>query len=120
MTLSATLRAAVLIAFSAVAALAADVTGSWSGSMGPDAGFQITFTFKQEGAKVTGSVAGPGGEAMPITDGKLEGETLSFKISFNGMTITHAGKVTGDEMTLTSKADGGEFPGGEMKLKRAK
>jgi hypothetical protein len=36
------------------------------------------------------------------------------------MKIRQEGTVSGDEMTLTAKAEQGDFPGGEMKLKRAK
>ncbi|MEP6717121.1 MAG: hypothetical protein ABJC09_16240 [Terriglobia bacterium] len=116
------LRVLVLMAFSVIAAFAADVTGAWSGQMGgPNGdGFQISFTFKQDGAKLTGSVAGPQGDPMPIADGKVDGDKVSFTVSFNGMVIKHEGTVAGDEMKLTSKADQGDFPGGEMTLKRAK
>src|SRR3954453_11852896 len=121
MTRSAFLSA-ILMAISAVAAFAADVTGTWSGQMaGPNGdGFQIAFTFKQEGAKLTGSVAGPGGDPLPISDGKVEGEKLFFTVSFNGMIIKHDGTISGDEIKLSSKADQGQFPGGTMTLKRAK
>ena len=39
-----------------------------------------------------------------------------------GTTITHEGTINaaGDEIKLTSKSDNGQFPGGEMTLKRAK
>ena len=48
----------------------------------------------------------------------MNGDKISFKVSFNGMTITHEGTVNGDEIKLTSKSDQGDFPGGEMTLKR--
>jgi len=50
----------------------------------------------------------------------VDGDKISFKVSFNGMTITHEGTVNGDEIKLTSKSDQGDFPGGEMTLKRSK
>lgn len=112
--------ALLLFALSPALAMAADVTGTWTGAMkGPDGAgdFQLSFTFKQDGAKFTGSVQGPGGEAIPITDGKIDGDKLTFTVSFNGMVISHEGTITGDEMKLTSKSDQGF--GGEMTLKRA-
>jgi hypothetical protein len=36
------------------------------------------------------------------------------------MTIKHEGVISGDEIKLTTKTDQGDFPGGEMKLTRAK
>jgi hypothetical protein len=113
---------AILMALSAITALAADVTGAWMGQMGgPNGGgFQISFTFKQEGMKLTGSVAGPQGEAVAIPDGKVDGDKVAFNISFNGITIKHEGTITGEEMKLTSKADQGDFPGGEIVLKKSK
>ena len=115
--------AALIMAFTTVTALAAgDVTGTWNGEFkGPDGGtgFQVSFTFKQDGAKLTGTVAGPEGDPMAITDGKVDGDKISFKVAFNGMIISHEGTVKGDEIKLTSKADQGDFPGGEIMLKRA-
>jgi len=116
--------AAVIIALTPITALAAtDVTGTWSGSLaGPDggAGMQISFTFKQDGDKLTGTVQGAQGYLIAISEGKMDGDKISFKVSFNGMTITHEGTVNGDEIKLTSKSDQGDFPGGEMTLKRSK
>ena len=118
--------AALIMAFTTGSALAAtDVTGTWTGEFaGPNggSGFRISFTFKQDGATLTGTVQGAQGDPMAISDGKVDGDKISFKVSFNGMTITHEGTVNaaGDEIKLTSKSDQGDFPGGEMTLKRSK
>ena len=116
--------AALMMALTPITARAAtDVSDTWTGEFsGPNggSGFQITFTFKQDGDKLTGSVQGPQGDAMAISEGKVDGDKISFKVSFNGMTITHEGTVNGDEIMLTSKSDQGDFPGGEMTLKRSK
>jgi hypothetical protein len=106
-----------------VTLLAADITGNWSGQMGgPNGeGFAITFAFKQDGAKLTGTVQGPQGEPIQITDGKVEGDKISFTVTVNGqMVIKHDGTISGDEIKLTSKTDNGDFPGGTMTLTRAK
>jgi len=111
--------ALLLFALSPALAMAADITGTWTGSMkSPDGnpGFQLSFTFKQDGTKFTGSVQGPQGDPIPITDGKIDGDKLTFTVSFNGMTISHEGTVTGDEIKMTTKSDQGF--GGEMVLKR--
>jgi hypothetical protein len=76
--------------------------------------------FKQDGAKLTGTVQGPRGDPIEIADGKIDGDKLSFTVSFNGMTIQHEGVLHDDEIKLTTKTDQGDFPGGEMTLTRSK
>ena len=116
------LCAALMMAFTAATAFAADVTGAWTANMaGPNGdSMKITFTFKQDGAKLTGTAGGPMGDPMEISDGKVDGDKLSFNVSFNGMTIKHEGVIAGDTIKLTTKSDSGDFPGMEMTLTRAK
>ena len=115
--------AALILALNTMTAFAAtDVTGTWTTQMASPSGesMQITFTFKQDGAKLTGSVVGPQGNAIDISNGKIEGDKLTFEVSFNGTTISHDGTVSGDEIKLTTKSNQPDFPGGEMTLKREK
>jgi hypothetical protein len=71
---------AVLVLFLTLPAFAADPTGKWKAAMqGPDGEMQLTFNFKLDGDKVTGTVEGPMGE-MPITEGKMEGDAISFTV----------------------------------------
>jgi hypothetical protein len=116
------LCAALLMVFGAKSIFAAtDMTGTWTGTMqAPDGNsFSLTFMFKQDGAKLTGTVAGPQGEPLTIDNGKVDGDKFSFTVSFNGTTITHSGTITGDEIKMTTKADQADFPGGQLTLKRA-
>ena len=62
-----------------VASFAADVTGKWVGDMGGGE-FTMTFNFKQEGTKLTGTADGPGGAPMQIQAGKVEGNKISFSL----------------------------------------
>ncbi len=113
--------AAIAMTLSAAAALAADVTGTWSGQMNsPDGNsFQLTFTFKQDGNTLTGTVQGPQGDPIAISNGKIDGDKFSFDVSFNGMTISHqCTVVSNDEIKMTTKSDSGDFPGMELTLKR--
>jgi hypothetical protein len=127
-TRSRSAHAATLIALlCAGAALAADAAGKWTGQMkGPFGSddFEISFTFKQDGAKLTGTVQGPEGDPIEISDGKVDGDKISFVVTifnFNGGTkITHDGTISGDEIRLNSKVEGGDFPAGSMTLKRVK
>jgi autotransporter translocation and assembly factor TamB len=114
---------AALLALMAITAWAADITGTWSGSMSsPNGDFALTYTFKQDGAKLTGTVTGPQGDPMPLIDCKLDGENISFsvKVDMGGAAATFVSKgtVKGDEMTIKTTNDAGIDMGGEMKLKK--
>ena len=113
----------MIMAFTTASAFAAaDVSGTWAGDMkGPDGsnGFHLAFTFKVEGAKLTGTVQGPQGDPISITEGVVAGDKITFNVSVNGMLISHEGTiVSGDEIKLTTKSDQG--PAGVMTLKRTK
>jgi hypothetical protein len=95
------------------ALMAADVSGKWTFEQpgrGGGPGRPVTITLKADGAKLTGSVPGMGrgGDAPPppseITDGKVDGNTVSFTVKreFNGMEMVtkYVGVVDGDTMKL--------------------
>ncbi len=111
---------ALTMIFMAGAAMAADLTGSWNGSADtPNGSFQLTFTFKQDGAALTGTVQGGQGEPMEIANGKIDGNKFTFDVAFNGTTIHHDCTLNGDQIEMTTKTDSGDFPGMKMALKRA-
>jgi len=113
------LRVAVLLVLAAAVALAADVTGKWTGQFSsPGGDMTITFNFKQTGTKLAGTVEGPGGE-LEIQGGKVDGDKITFTVSFNEMKIEHEGTVKGDEISLSVKMEGADTPG-PMTLKRVK
>ena len=112
---------ALLVILTATLMFAADVTGAWKGEVkGPDGNsLQLTFNFKQDGAKLTGTITGPGGD-LDITDGKIDGDKISFKVAVNGVTIQHEGVISADQIKLTTKASDPSFAGGDMTLTRVK
>lgn len=113
--------AGLAMTLSAASALAADVTGTWTATtQTPNGDFQLTFTFKQDGANLTGSVQGPGGDPITITNGKVDGDKFTFDDSFNGITIHHECTVNGDEIKVTAKSDSADFPAMQLTLKRSK
>lgn len=115
--------AALVLMLGTASAHGADVTGTWSAEMKtPDGNsFPLTFTFKQDGVTLTGTVQGPQGDPIDISNGKVDGNTFSFDVSFNGMTIHHNGTVVSDdEIKMTTKSDSGDFPGMELTLTRVK
>src|SRR5580704_10652150 len=90
--------AALILTLGTASVRAADVTGTWSTEMKTPDGqsFPLTFTFKQDGAALAGTVQGPQGDPIAISNGKIDGGAFTFDISFNGMTIHHSCAVTGD------------------------
>jgi hypothetical protein len=115
--------AALILTLGTASVSAADVTGSWSTAMKTPDGqsFPLTFTFKQDGATLTGTVQGPQGDPIAISNGKIDGNAFSFDVSFNGMTIHHNCTVAGDdEIKMTTKSDSGDFPSVELTLNRVK
>jgi hypothetical protein len=114
----------ILIILSA-AAMAGDITGTWAGTMSMgDNQFTLTYSFKQDGGTLTGSVTPPNGDALPLSEGKVEGDKVSFtiKTEMNGGAVKFVvnGTVKGEEITLTTKSEGGghDIPETPMTLKR--
>ena len=111
------------------AAVAADITGTWVAEMsggpggggpgggGPGGGgMQITFNFKADGSKLTGTSEAMG-NSNEIIDGKIDGDNISFAVKVdmmgNEMKINYKGVVSGDEIKLTMAFEGGiGGPGG--------
>ena len=104
---------AVVMSLFSTAALAADINGKWTAEMKtPDGETRTsTYTFKADGAKLTGTIGSPMGE-REISEGKIDGDNISFVISFerdgNAVKINYAGKVSGDELHMTVTTPRGE------------
>jgi hypothetical protein len=108
--------AGTLILLSATVCLAANVDGRWEGTLsGPNGDFQLVFNFHADGNKLTGTVETPNGE-NPISDGKVDGDHISFKTHFNDSDIDHEGTVSGDTIDLKIEGPWGES---DVTLKRA-
>jgi hypothetical protein len=99
-------------ALASVAMLGADVSGKWKGSMpGRDGNTRdVSFNFKADGSKLSGTMMGPMGRETEISDGKVDGDNISFnvKLDLNGtaMTIVYTGKVKGEEIDMKSQREG--------------
>lgn len=116
--------AGLVLVLAAATALAADFSGSWLGAVaGPNSdGHTVTFVFKQDGAKLTGTVQGEQGTPVAIQNGKIDGKKISFDVVLAGVTISHAGAINdaGDEITLTTKTDAPGVTGHDLTLRRIK
>ena len=92
-------------------ALAADVDGTWDGLIQTPGGqVEVTCEFELDGNALTGTTTGPDGVAVPIVDGKVEGDEISFaaEFDFGGMPMRaeYAGVVTAEEIKLTMNVMG--------------
>jgi hypothetical protein len=101
----------LLVLVVCVTAYAADIDGTWTGTVQTPMGdFPVTFTFKADGAKLTGSTMGFDGADVPIQDGKIDGNTATWAVTFDfgGMPLmlTYKGVVSGTEMKVTADALG--------------
>ena len=114
----------VLISLFAFTASAADIAGTWKATSQTQDGntFETTFVFKVDGEKLTGTTSSQFMSETPISEGKIEGDNVSFQVvaSFNGnqFKLNYKGKVTGTEMTISVELVGRDRTF-EMKAKKA-
>lgn len=93
---------------------AADATGKWTVSFqGRDGSTSTqTFDFKADGAALTGTVSGRQGEPTPITNGKVDGDNISFEVTRsrggNSFTMKYTGKVSADKIVLSVAMPNGQ------------
>jgi opacity protein-like surface antigen len=105
----------VVLLAATTAAIAADgIAGKWvmeqAGRGGGMPGMTVTYEFKVEGSKLTGTVKFPGFGDMeapppaPISNGKIEGNTISFDVTRemmgNSFTQKYEGVLNGDQLTI--------------------
>src|SRR3954462_14262008 len=93
---------AVSSAIFCLAALSADISGNWSGTMQMgDQPFTLTYAFKQDGEKLTGTVTGPQGDPLTLKEGKIAGDKVSFFVNVdmggNAAKFVSEGVIKGEE-----------------------
>jgi hypothetical protein len=93
-----------------LAAAAADISGKWKAEFTtPDGTPRVnTFTFKVDGEKLTGTVAGSQDET-PIANGVVKGDEISFTADRPFGAFSYKGKVSGDQIKLNVEFDGNNF-----------
>lgn len=94
-----------------VSTFAADVDGKWAGTVAsPTGDLPVAFTFKADGEKLTGSTMGFDGTDVAISDGKVDGKNISFKVTFDfgGMpfVLDYKGVVSPTEIKVTAEVAG--------------
>ena len=97
------ITAALLLSFGAAFAYFADMNGKWSAMLkGPDGNeFPITYTFKTDGATLSGTLTSSIG-TFDISDGQVKGDSLWFTANVNTMKIKNKGRyyADGDSISL--------------------
>jgi len=99
-------------------AIAADIDGKWIGSVDGLNGnkVELTYAFKAEGGKLTGTLKSSFGE-REIVDGKIEGNVISFSIVTETFSVANKGILQHDEIKLEEKIGNDTLP---IILKRVK
>lgn len=113
----------------AAPALAADITGSWTGSftagMNPQNVHYFVLDLKADATKLTGTMGFCKGScgtpmgAIPIQDGKVDGDTISFGIETDAKDVPHIdfqGKVTGDSIQFVLSGKPADCPESSCKI----
>jgi hypothetical protein len=119
------LLALLFLAFGSAAVLAADFNGKWTATVESPRGTQtLTFDFHVDGAKLTGTVTTPRGD-MPISEGKIDGDNISFAQVMNRdgneFKIAYTGKAVGDTIKFTRQfGAAGDRPPQEFTATRVK
>jgi len=105
-----------LLLICAFTAAAADFNGKWVAQVPGRQGntMEQTYTFKVEGAKLTGTVSSQRGD-QEITEGKVSGDDITFMIirKFNEMEMKsiYKGKAAGNEIKFSMEMQGGRGGG---------
>nr|WP_294941826.1 hypothetical protein [uncultured Mucilaginibacter sp.] len=96
-TITALLSCCFMIAMAAFA----DLSGKWVGTLNTPDGqaLDITYTFKVDGEKLTGTATSPAGD-VTVDDGKIKGDDFTFKVNVNGTDYPHSGKVYADSVAM--------------------
>ena len=117
------LPALLALALFPIAALGADLSGTWKASFDTQVGKQdYTYTFVAAGDKLTGRMKSTNGES-DVVEGKISGDTITFVENLNyqgqAIRITYTGKVvSADEIRFSRDVMG--IAQEELVAKRAK
>ncbi len=105
-----------------VAGAAADISGQWKASFKTNYGTDLegnplpreagetTFTFKQKGEELTGTVSSTSFSETEIRQGKVSGDTITFVVSRTfgrrERRMTYTGTLAGEEIKFQTSIEG--------------
>ena len=96
---------ALALLLAAVAFAQSTITGKWQGQT-PN-GLALTLDLKATDSTVTGTLTRED-TTVPITDGKVTKNTLTFKATLSEQTESVTGEVSGDQLTVWLDRQGRE------------
>lgn len=100
----------LVLGLSFMAFAAEDAAGTWKGTLEtPNGAITNTFVLKVEDGKLTGTIANDMMGSSPISDGKIDGDKISFTQPSDFGALVYSGTIKGDTMTLTLVVGGGQF-----------
>lgn len=86
------------ISISFLFAQAKDLTGHWTGKVMEQ--YDIAYDFVSTGDSLSGKSIHPDGTASEISNGKVNGDSISYDVPIRG-DLTHVtGKLSGDVLTI--------------------
>ena len=90
-----------LLLTSIISANTADLTGTWVAIVeGANAAHTFTFVFEVKGDTFSGTVTPDSDQAQPISDGKIDGNKVTFKAGPASDLAYFTGTVEGDSLKL--------------------
>ena len=107
-------RLLLLTAAFALVALAADVTGTWKGTADTQMGkVERTFVLKADGNKLTGETTSSMTGKSTISDGKIDGDKIEFRIAFTiqgvDVKLHYTGVVKDNQIKLHAESEDGSI-----------
>lgn len=112
----------LFVAFAAGTLLAADVTGTWTGTFTPDDGQArpAYLVLKQEGDKLTGTAGPNENEQRPIQNGKVDNGNVTFEVASDEVVMKVVLKQDGNDMAgELTRERGGQTQTAKLTVKRA-
>ena len=103
-----------MMLFTTIAAFCADINGKWVGKIMDQ--YDIAFTFKADGANLTGTTKDPSGQDVEIKKGSVDGDKIKFFIEVMGNEVEVSGTLTADVLKMKMNVMNNDL---EFDLKKA-
>jgi len=118
-------KAILAVVFCNLVLWAADVSGTWSGTVklkrdGADQNNSAHLVLKQSGDTVTGTIGTNADDQRPIQNGKIQGDRITFEVGANNGNYKVSLKVQESGETLTGDVMREAESVAQLELKRAK
>lgn len=85
------------------------IDGKWEGTVqGDQDNYSLVYTFNRQGNLLKGTVVSPSGDTIAIDNGKINGDSFTFDVSYNYETYHHNGTLKGDTVTMKIEGSGGD------------